>query len=708
MAAGTVSGRLKKAAFAAGASLTVLAVGLGAGAAKLHLDVSQQAKTMTLPAPPVSQVVLDRKDRLLRAFLATDDKWRLPVALNGIDPLYFKVLTAYEDKRFSDHAGVDWRAMLRALFQSATAGRIVSGGSTLTMQTARLLAKKPTKTPGAKYRQIVEALALERLYSKEDILGLYSLRAPFGGNLEGVRAASLVWFGKEPRRLTLAEAALLVALPQSPEARRPDRFPEAAREARARVLRKAVAAGTITQDEAVAAEADRLPDIWRQMPLIAGHKTRQVIRAYPGEPVLRLTLDRDLQQGLEQLLRSRVAALGKHLSAAVIVADHRTGDILASIGSPGLLDENRAGHVDMTRAVRSPGSTLKPLIYGLAFEDGIAHPESLVEDRPVDFGGYKPTNFDRAYQGTVTVREALQMSLNTPAVQLLDAVGPARLMARLKRAGTAPRLSARKAPGLATALGGLGLTLEDLVSVYASLARLGKPVTLTLERSGASGAARRTGKPLQTPVLSGRAAWHVADILSGLPQPMAAGDQAIAYKTGTAYGYRDAWAIGFDGRFVAGVWAGRADGSPVPGLSGASAATPILFEVFNRLGPERVRLPDAPHGTLQPGRQALPGPLTRARVDRGRGEARRESLQILYPPDGADLRVGERAPDRPRPVLIKFAGGQRPYRLMVNGRPVAQEALRPRFVWQPSESGFATLTVIDARGATGSVHVILR
>ncbi|WP_208999986.1 penicillin-binding protein 1C [Roseibium hamelinense] len=617
-----------------------------------------------------------------------------------------KLLIAYEDKRFYDHAGVDWTAMARALWQGVSRGRVVSGASTLTMQTARLLNESPTKTLNAKYDQVISALALERGRSKQDILSLYALRAPFGGNLEGVRAASLVWFGKEPSRLTLAEAALLVALPQSPEARRPDRSPGAARRARQRVLDRAAEAGVIRADEAAAAARDILPEKWRRMPLIAAHKSRDAVLEHPARSVHRLTLDRALQASVEDLLKARVQTLGDKVSAAVVVMDHKTGAVRVAAGGPDLLDEGRLGHVDMTKAVRSPGSTLKPLIYGLAFEQGIAHPDSLIEDRPIDFGGYRPTNFDQAYQGTVSVRQALQLSLNTPAVQLLDSVGSARLMARLKRAGVRPHMSVRKAPGLATALGGLGLTLEDLVVLYGAVANGGTPVQPRINRDGAGGSEASARN--RAPVLSRIASWQVGDILAGLPQPLAAETRAIAYKTGTAYGHRDAWAIGFDGRFVVGVWTGRVDGTPVPGSTGATTATPLLFGVFRRMGSEPVPLPHAPPGLPVGAGQALPEPLRYARVRRNTFAGDQNGLRILYPPDGAEILAGVSQDTGRQPVIVKLTGGLRPFRLLVNGRPTGLQDVRHRFTFQPESGGFVDLTVIDAAGASESVLINIR
>ncbi|WP_209008052.1 penicillin-binding protein 1C [Roseibium litorale] len=696
--------------YAAGGSVLCLALAIGAGAKIAH-DVSSLPPLAGASGITLSPVVLDRNDRLLRSFTSADDKWRLPVELSEVDPLYIRMLLAYEDGRFYEHHGVDPLAALRAAGQMLTSGKIVSGGSTLTMQVARLLREVSTRSLQAKYDQVITALKLEETFSKDEILHLYLLRAPFGGNLEGIRAASLVWFGKEPSRLTPAEAALLVALPQSPEARRPDRFNESARTARDRVLARAVGAGVISAEEAEAAQKDSVPTARRDMPFLAAHAARKAVLGNPGAAVHRLTLERDLQSTLETLVRRHVQTLGPHISAAVLVADHTTGEILASVGSPGLLDEARLGHVDMTEALRSPGSTLKPFIYGLAFEEGIAHPESFVDDRPIDIAGYRPTNFDMGYQGRVTVREALQMSLNTPAIQLLEAVGPSRLMARMKRAGVSPVLSGDKAPGLAIGLGGLGLSLKDLAALYAALAEGGRirPLSLYRDAAGLPVRADLGGQDPLLPLLDPIAAWHVGDILTGLPHPWAAGSAKIAYKTGTSYGYRDAWAVGFDGRHVIAVWTGRADGTPVPGQTGAGSAAPLLFEAFQRLKGERQPLKDRPAGVLAMTTGELPIPLRHARVAQPESTAQSRPLKITYPPDGAlvELGLGYGTAEQ-HTLIVKLEGGRRPYTWFVNGAPVETALFRKELVWTPDGEGFATVSVLDANGQASRIDISIK
>ena len=369
--------------------------------------------------------MLDRHDKLLRAFTTEEGRWRLPLAPDEVDQRYLAMLMAFEDKRFYEHHGVDARSLARAAWQLIENRHIVSGGSTLTMQVARLVEGHYERSGSAKLRQILGALQLERYLSKREILALYLQLAPFGGNIEGVRAASLAYFGKEPHRLSVGEAALLVALPQSPELRRPDRNPRAARLARDRVLDRVMHAGVISTAEVTRARLEPIPHERRAFPKLAPHLAESEVAAAPAKTVHRLTIDRGVQRSLERLAEEQTKLLGQKLSAAILVVDHTTGEVIAHVGSAGYLDDDRLGAIDMANAVRSPGSTLKPFIYGLAFEAGLAHPETLIEDRPVRFGSYAPKNFDESYHGTVTIREALAQSLNIPAVKMLDAVGPA-------------------------------------------------------------------------------------------------------------------------------------------------------------------------------------------------------------------------------------------------------------------------------------------
>ncbi len=658
-------------------------------------------------AAEVSVTVVDRNGELLRAFTTPQGRWRLPVEPREVDPRYVAMLLAFEDRRFKTHGGVDPLAVMRAGGQLIRHGRIVSGASTLTMQVARLLDGEHERTMAAKWRQSMRALQLEEKLTKDEILGLYLRLAPFGGNIEGVRAASLAYFGKEPRRLSVGEAALLVALPQSPETRRPDRHPEAARRARDRVLARAVQEGVITAAEAERARQETVPEIRREFLKLAPHLSEVEILRHPNEKVHRLTLVRGLQGQLEALARDHARGLGRRLSAAILVVDHRSGELLAHVGSSDYLDQSRRGAVDMVDAIRSPGSTLKPFIYGLAFEAGIAHPETLIEDRPTRFGLYKPENFDEDFRGSVTVREALASSLNIPAVKALNAVGPARLVSRLQLAGLQPALPAHEEPTLAIALGGLGLSLKELAKAYASLAQGGAAVELR-HRLDPRSAVSLSGEGERSRLLSPAAAWYVTDILKDAPPPASAMGGRFAYKTGTSYGYRDAWAIGYDGAHVIAVWVGRADGASTPGLTGRTSAAPLLFDAFQRLGGQRAPLMSPPPGVLRVAGAELPPPLKRfaelGEDNPAGGHYREPPVLIAFPPDRSELEL-----DGADGLLqLKADGGALPLTWMVDGRPIDSDPNRRHALWHPSGRGFVRLTVTDAKGRVDRVSVRLR
>lgn len=640
--------------------------------------------------------VLARDGSLLRAFQVEDGLWRLAPPAAGVDRRFQKMLIAWEDQRFEAHNGIDPRAVVRAGLQALRHGRIVSGASTLSMQTARLLERGPTADWGGKLRQARLAMALERRIGKEGILGLYLRLAPYGGNTEGVRAASLMWFGKEPTRLTPAESALLVALPQAPEARRPD-IPErreGALIARNRVIDRAETVGILDAEAADLARAAALPTKRRAFPNHAALMSERLRRENPGALRIETTIDPQLQRTAEALAARAVASMSDRVSAAAIVADHRSGEILAEIGTAAYGDTPRDGFVDMTRALRSPGSTLKPFVYALGLDDGLIHPETLIEDRPAVFGRWQPQNFDRHFRGTVTIRRALQESLNIPVVRVAEALGPARVMAGLRRAGMQVEVQGGT-PGLALVLGGAGVSLRDLVGGYAALARGGQTIEL-FEQPFAGDA------PETTRLVSPAAAWQVGSILSKLAPPQGRQAGRVAYKTGTSYGHRDALAVGFDGRFVAGVWLGRADGTPVPGAFGGDVAAPVLFDLFDMLGTRRKPLPPPPPETLVAANPQLPLPLRRFTPAGGMSAGAAtglamqpitDPLTIVFPPDGAELEMASET------IPVRLRGGVPPYTWLLNGAPaaVASPEVMTQIITAP---GISELTVTDSTGTT--------
>jgi penicillin-binding protein 1C len=678
-----------------------------AAAAIFLTAVAAAATYLTLPSPPLdrsrstSVLVLASDGSILRGFLTADGKWRLPVEPDRVDPVYRRMLIAAEDRRFASHIGVDPIAGLRAAGQLAISGHVVSGASTLTMQVARLLERHP-RSLIAKIGEMADALALERGLSKADVLGLYLTLAPFGGNLEGARAASLAYFGKEPARLSVAEGALLVAIPRSPERLRPDRHPEAARTARDRVLLRMAEAGVISPAALAEAREEDIPRRRLAMPFRAPHLARALRDEEPAASTHRTAIEPLLQQQVEALLQREVMALDPEASLAAIVIGNRNRRVRAYVGNADFGAVERRGTLDMARAVRSPGSALKPFIYAMGFDRLILHPETVLEDRPRHFSDYAPVDFDGRFQGDVTAREALQYSLNLPAVAVLDRLGPSRFTAALAAAGIGLRLPEPAAePGLAVALGGAGITLADLVRLYVALSKGGEVAPLRY---------RSDDPPARgTAIFGPLAAWYVNDILAGAPPPPGVlpteirRGRRLAFKTGTSYGYRDFWAIGYDQEVTIGVWAGRADGTPMPGRSGRLTAAPVMFKIADLVGPLSSQSgAPPPSGALLLGRNDLPprfrrldpGPLAQAAAPSG-------APKIVYPPDGALIEW------RGEELSLEAVGGKRPLRWLVDGKPLPPGPPRRPIYWQPEGVGFSQLTVIDAEGRSARSTVRL-
>jgi penicillin-binding protein 1C len=533
-----------------------------------------------LPKPgrnsPYALIVLARDGTPLRAFPGDDHVWRHPVSLNDVSPLYMDALVRYEDRWFRWHPGVNPFALARAGWQRLHYGRIVSGGSTITMQVARIIDPTPRTFQG-KLIQIARALQIETHYSKAEILTLYVNYAPMGGVLEGVEAASRAYLGKSSNRLTHAEAAMLTVLPQLPSRLRPDRYPERAQSARDKVLRRmkrqwpeAAIADALT--EPVYAQTVRAP---LSAPLLAERMKRNAV----GQTRVDTTIDPASQSTVEALLLDRARALPPHVSIAALVMDNKTLDVTAYAGSADFSDKDRFSDVDMVGAARSPGSALKPFLYAFAMDEGLIHSESLLADVPQSFSGYEPGNFQESFNGPVSVSEALVKSLNVPAVQVLEQLGPARFVAMLRRGGLKLEFPRGAEPNLSVILGGAGTTLENLVGAYSSLARKGLAGTPRLI-PGAPFEERR--------MMSEGAAFIVRDILeSGGPLGRVVEGRGpyrgFAWKTGTSFGFRDAWAVGVSDRYSIGVWVGRPDGTPNPGFFGANVAAPLVTDLFSAL-----------------------------------------------------------------------------------------------------------------------------
>ncbi len=516
----------------------------------------------------------------LRAFADKNGVWRLPAKIDQVSPLYLEALINYEDRFFYRHPGINPFSLLRAAWQWFAHGEIVSGGSTLTMQVARLL-EPETKSVSGKTRQILRALQLEWNHSKDEILNFYLYRAPFGGTIEGVEAACYAYLGKSARELSHAEAALLAVLPQAPSRLRPDRHPERAEAARNKVLNRMVSLGVWSRETAEQARMETIPGEYNAFPMAAPLLARRLRNSIGPDSVRRTTIDFQLQETLEQRLSEFASELPKRTSVAILVVENRNLAVRAYVGSVDFSDPERFGHVDMAKAIRSPGSTLKPFLYGFAFEDGLVHSQSLLTDAPVSFDGYRPANFTGGFMGPVSATEALQRSLNVPAVQVLEQMGPEVFQSRLRQGGLRLHLPGGARPNLSVILGGAGTSLESLTAAYACFARRGLSGKLRFFED----------EPLKNRYMTSEAAaWVIRDILENNP---ASGrnpglfdipaHRKIAWKTGTSYGFRDAWALGVNDSFTIGVWVGRPDGTPVPGHYGAITAAPVMFAIFDSL-----------------------------------------------------------------------------------------------------------------------------
>ncbi|MBK7145893.1 MAG: penicillin-binding protein 1C [Xanthomonadales bacterium] len=536
------------------------------------------------PIPDIADdsatLVLARDGTPLRAFANAQGVWRYPVTIEQVSPRYLEALLGYEDRWFWHHPGVNPFAFARAVAQAAWHGRIVSGGSTLTMQVARLIEPIPHSGFG-KVRQMIRAVQLEIRLSKRDILTLYLNLAPFGGSIEGVQAASFAYLGKPSAQLSHSEAALLAVLPQSPSRNRPDRHPERARIARDKVLARLAEFGD--WPAAVIDEARDENVVARRLraPMLAALFAERMRREHPQQRVIASTIDAQAQRALEERIGGWISRLPDKTSAAAIVIDNVEREVLAYVGSATFADEARLGHVDMVAARRSPGSTLKPFLYALALDEGLIHSESLLVDAPQDFAGYRPANFGDDFNGPVSVAEALRLSLNVPAVDVLERVTPNAFAARLRHVGVKLDLPLGAKPNLTMALGGTATSLDELVGAYAAFGNGGLAGPVRFQRESTRDDRR---------IVSAGAAWVVRRMLEDHGRP---GDPAglidtgrrtrIAWKTGTSYGFRDAWAFGVTPHYTVGVWVGRPDGTPIPGQYGAATALPLLLAVTDRL-----------------------------------------------------------------------------------------------------------------------------
>lgn len=608
--------------------------------------------------------ILAADGSLLALAPAPGGVWRFETRPQDVSPFLRQLLVAVEDRHFGETPGVDSAAVLRAAWQWLRAGHVVSGGSTLTMQVAKLLDPHP-RTLSTKLVETARAIELWRRETPDRIMGLWLSLAPFGGNLVGVEAASWAWFGKPPGALDTAEAALLVALPRRPEALRPDRHPVAAKRLRDRLLALAAARGLLSPAEAAAAEAEPVPHARLALP----RALPQLLAGVHHPPRLLTSIDPTIQAAVSRAAQAITADLPPKVALTVMVEDLQTNQISA-VWLGDWNDRTRAGRTDLAAAIRSPGSTLKPFLYALAFADGLAHPETLLADTPQRFGSYGPEDFTGRFAGRVTAAEALRRSLNLPAVGLLSRYGAQRFAAKLAASGAPLRLPRDAAPSLPIILGGAGLSMRSLMALYGGLATDG-----TVRRLGLTEGSTTTAR-----LLPPAAAETVADLLTR-PFPNETAARGIAWKTGTSWGDRDNWAFGFDRGHLIGVWVGRPDGSAMDGGSASDHALPILARLFSTI-------PAAPRH-LAPARRMLS--LATA--------PDQDPLRLLFPQPGAVIEgLG--------PLALKAMGGERPLRFLIDGAPLISAGALRQTEWQPPSPGFYRITILDAAGS--AVHAAIR
>ena len=624
-----------------------------------------------------SAVVTDRDGHWLAGFTVDDGIWRIPAKLEEIDPRFIEALIAVEDQRFYKHSGVDVPAIGRAMRSWKQAGKPVSGASTLTMQLVRQYEPRE-RILSSKIIESFRALQLELFLSKDEILESYLTRVSYGGNLEGVTAASLAYFGKPPHYLTDAEIALLIALPQAPDSRRPDLKPKMATKGRDYILEKLVERNALDLRRASEAKDVVVSSTRHNIPEMAW------ITAYglaQEDTTTRTTIDRHIQEKAESLTASFVGPLNAHVNTAITIVDNRTMEVRAHIASADR--ERPGGWIDMTDRARSPGSTLKPFIYALAIDDGVASAGSFVHDAPTRFGSYQPENFNRRYYGDVRIYEALRHSLNVPAVAMLDHVGGQRLEMALEDAGAdiTHLGGGGEGAGLALALGGAGLSVNDLAVLYASLANGGtaRPLIWTDEKP----------KKKDYQLISEQAAAEITQILRQAPTPsgrvpswLAENGPPIAYKTGTSYGFRDAWAAGYTDDWTVIVWVGRPDGAPRTGETGRLAAAPLLFDIF-------AQLPFDGHNQPYLKDDKAPGGLSRV------ADATSQGPQILFPPDGAEI-LANSFGDKARGFSLSARTEQGRPNFYIDGKPLKHK--NGKTIWYPATSGFYKVSAVDDKG----------
>ncbi|MGB0521481.1 MAG: penicillin-binding protein 1C [Flammeovirgaceae bacterium] len=532
---------------------------------------------------PYSQLIVTQEGEVIHAFLSSDDKWRMKVELDEINDDLEKAILAKEDRYFRWHFGVNPIAIGRALVNNMSAGKTTSGASTITMQVARLLVPKE-RTYANKLLEIFRAMQLEWHYSKDEILQLYLNLVPYGGNIEGVKSASILFFGRNPDQLSLAQIVTLTIIPNRPTSLALGKYNETIQQERNKWLTRLQHEEIFAEEQVKDALAEPLKAYRRAYPQLAPHYAYWLHQQMPFQNRIVTGIDANIQDkvnGIVQNYSKRQAAYNIN-NAAALVVDNQTKNVLAYLGSSDFWDNEHAGQVDGIQAIRSPGSTLKPLLYGTSFDLGMYTPQAIVNDVPMDFDGYSPENFNKKFNGSISIENALASSLNVTAVQLLKEMGVTVFIEQLKKASFKQVAMDEHQLGLSLALGGCGTSLYELCGLYSALATAGeyRPLQNQIGK----------GNHQKHALLRAESAYMVTEILTKLTRPdLPNGYQnshsvpRIAWKTGTSHRRRDAWAIGYNREYTIGVWLGNFNGEGVRELTGASKAAPLLFELFNAL-----------------------------------------------------------------------------------------------------------------------------
>lgn len=546
-----------------------------------------------------SHLLLDRNGKLLSAHIAADEQWRFP-ELESVPEKFANALTQFEDRRFRQHYGVDFLALGRATYDNLREQRVVSGASTLSMQVIRLSRGNPPRTLGEKLLELLRAWRLESRSSKDDILKLYASHAPFGGNVVGLEAAAWRYFARSPEQLSWAESAMLAVLPNNPALVHPGRNRARLLAKRNRLLQKLYEQNILSKLDYDLATAEPLPEAPHLLPRLAPHLLDTLAAQYPDGQRFRTTLDAGLQQQLNTLAQrsGEQLALEGIQNLAILVLNNHTFDVMAYVGNRPVQDSSAdQGHaIDMIQRPRSTGSTLKPLLFADAIEQGLIVPNSLLADVPVNYSGFTPQNYNRHYHGAVSAREALARSLNIPMVNLLSLRGVEPFLMQLRQLGFSHVQRSARDYGLSLILGGAEASLWDLTAAYANLANRAQQDAQHQQTYWQQGRMLLTDKAAinRIATLSTAASWMTLDSLLDVARPGDEGywekfssSRKVAWKTGTSYGQRDAWAIGTTPDYTVGVWVGNADGVGRAGLTGTQSAAPILFNTFSLLPPNR-------------------------------------------------------------------------------------------------------------------------